>query len=95
MSLFSSDFYPTPPEEKLAAKQREADQQEQEAKDLAAQTKAAIEKEKELYAATAQRRDAFVAALTATLTTMDPGTAARAIAEGTLHPAVRVDWSEV
>ena len=29
------------------------------------------------------------------LATMDPGTAARAIAEGTLHPAVRVDWSEV
>jgi hypothetical protein len=42
-----------------------------------------------------QRRDAFVAALTATLTTMDPGAAARAIADGTLHPAVRVDWSEV
>jgi hypothetical protein len=42
-----------------------------------------------------QRRDAFVAALTATLTTMDPGTAARAIANEALHPAVRVDWSEV
>jgi hypothetical protein len=42
-----------------------------------------------------QRRDAFVAGLTATLTTMDPGAAARAIAEGKLHPAVRVDWSEV
>jgi hypothetical protein len=42
-----------------------------------------------------QRRDDFVAALTATLTTMDPAAAARAIAEGTLHPAVRVDWAEV
>jgi len=42
-----------------------------------------------------QRHEAFEAALTATLATMDPGTAARAIAEGTLHPAVRVDWSEV
>jgi hypothetical protein len=40
-----------------------------------------------------QRRDAFVAALTATLTTMDPGTAAAAIANGELHPAVQVDWS--
>ena len=46
-------------------------------------------------AAQQQCRDAFVAALTATLTTMDPGAAARAIAEGTLHPAVRVDWSVV
>jgi len=40
-----------------------------------------------------QRRDAFVAAITATLTTMDPGTAAAAIADGELHPAVQVDWS--
>ena len=46
-------------------------------------------------AAQQQCRNAFVAALTATLTTMDPGTAACAIAEGTLHPAVQVDWSEV
>ena len=40
-----------------------------------------------------QRRADFVAALTATLTTMDPGTAAAAIADGELHPAVQVDWS--
>ena len=39
------------------------------------------------------RRGDFVAALTATLTTMDPGTAAAAIANGELHPAVQVDWS--
>ena len=44
-------------------------------------------------AAQQQRRGAFVAALTATLTTMDPGTAAAAIADGELHPAVQVDWS--
>ena len=81
--------------EELAAKQKEADRQEQEAKDLAAQTKAAIEKEKELYAAIAQRRDVFVAALTATLSTMSPAEAARVIADGTLHPAVKVDWSLV
>jgi hypothetical protein len=68
----------------------------------AARVKQQAEMEAELREAAAraeeakqQRRDAFVAALTATLTTMDPGTAARAIAEGTLHPAVQVDWSEV
>ncbi|GDX73349.1 hypothetical protein LBMAG40_00060 [Cyanobium sp.] len=81
--------------EELAARQREAEQQEREAKDLAAQVEAAIEIEKELYAATVQRRDGLVAALTEVLITMDPGTAARAIADGTLHPAVQVDWSEV
>jgi hypothetical protein len=46
-------------------------------------------------AAQQQCRDAFVAALTATLTTMGPADAARAIADGTLHPAVKVDWSLV
>jgi hypothetical protein len=68
----------------------------------AARVKQQAEMEAELREAAAraeeakqQRRDDFVAALTATLTTMDPGTAARAIAEGTLHPAVQVDWSEV
>jgi len=42
-----------------------------------------------------QRRAAFVAALTKTLAAMDPGAAAAAIADGQLHPAVRVDWSQV
>jgi DNA repair exonuclease SbcCD ATPase subunit len=46
-------------------------------------------------AAQQQCRDAFVAALTATFTTMGPADAARAIADGTLHPAVKVDWSLV
>jgi hypothetical protein len=46
-------------------------------------------------AAQQQCRDAFVAALTATLTTMDPGAAARAIVDGTLHPAVQVNWALV
>jgi len=46
-------------------------------------------------AAQQQCRDAFVAALTATLSTMGPDDAARAIADGTLHPAVKVDWSLV
>jgi len=42
-----------------------------------------------------QRRAAFVAALTKTLAAMDPGATAAAIADGQLHPAVRVDWSQV
>jgi colicin import membrane protein len=42
-----------------------------------------------------QRRDAFVAALAKILATMDPGTAAAAIADGELHPAVQVDWSRI
>ena len=46
-------------------------------------------------AAQQQCRDAFVAALTATLSTMSPAEAARVIADGTLHPAVKVDWSLV
>ena len=40
-----------------------------------------------------QRRSGFVGILTTILTNMDPGTAAAAIADGELHPAVQVDWS--
>ena len=70
---------------------REEARVKQQAERWAALWEAAVRAE----AAQQHGRDAFVAALTATLTTMDPGAAARAIAEGTLHPAVRVEWSEV
>jgi hypothetical protein len=41
------------------------------------------------------RREELVTALTNLLITMDPAAAARAIADGTLHPAVMVDWTLV
>jgi hypothetical protein len=41
------------------------------------------------------RREEMVTALTNLLITMDPAAAARAIADGTLHPAVKVDWALV
>jgi DNA repair exonuclease SbcCD ATPase subunit len=40
-----------------------------------------------------QRRDGFKQALINLLITMDPAAAACAIADGTLHPAVKVDWA--
>lgn len=42
-----------------------------------------------------ERRDELVNTLTGLLITMDPGAAARAIVDGTLHPAVKVDWAKV
>jgi hypothetical protein len=42
-----------------------------------------------------QRRDGFKQALTNLLITMGPADAARAITDGTLHPAVKVDWTLV
>jgi hypothetical protein len=42
-----------------------------------------------------QRRDGLEQALIDLLITMDPAAAARAIADGTLHPAVKVDWTLV
>lgn len=42
-----------------------------------------------------QRRDGLEQALIDLLITMGPADAARAIADGTLHPAVKVDWSLV
>jgi DNA repair exonuclease SbcCD ATPase subunit len=79
---------------------------ERRAKEAAAREEARVKQQVEMEAALReaaaraavaqqQCRDAFVAALTATLTTMGPADAARAIADGTLHPAVKVDWSLV
>ena len=42
-----------------------------------------------------ERRDGFEQALIDLLITMGPADAARAIADGTLHPAVKVDWALV
>ena len=42
-----------------------------------------------------QRQDSFVATLIQVLIATDPTAAARAIADGTLHPAVKVDWTLV
>jgi hypothetical protein len=72
-----------------------AAREEARVKQQAERESALLEAAARAAAAQQQCRDAFVAALTATLTTMDPGAAARAIADGTLHPAVRVEWSEV
>jgi hypothetical protein len=79
---------------------------ERRAKEAAAREEARVKQQAEMEAAARaaaaraaaaqqQCRDAFVAALTATLSTMGPDDAARAIADGTLHPAVKVDWSLV
>ena len=42
-----------------------------------------------------QRRDGLEQALIDLLVTMGPADAARAITDGTLHPAVQVDWTLV
>jgi DNA repair exonuclease SbcCD ATPase subunit len=83
--------------------QEEAERREQEAADReAARVKQEAEAAEQLRQAAAkaeeakqQRRTGLEQALTNLLITMDPAAAARAIADGTLHPAVMVDWTLV
>lgn len=60
--------------------------------EVAEQLRQAAAKAKE---ARQQRRDGLEQALINLLITMGPADAARAIADGTLHPAVKVDWTLV
>ena len=79
---------------------REAAEREQEIRakqeaEAAEQLQQAIAKAIALEDARQQRRDSFVATLIQVLIATDPTSAARAIADGTLHPAVVVDWTLV
>ena len=79
---------------------REAAEREQEIRakqeaEAAEQLQQAIAKATALEDARQQRRDSFVATLIQVLIATDPTSAARAIADGTLHPAVVVDWTLV
>jgi len=90
----------------VEAARRAQEEAERRAEEAAVREEARVKQQAEMEAglreaaaraeeAKQQRREAFVAALTATLTTMDPGTAAAAIADGELHLAVQVDWSRI
>ena len=73
------------------AAEREEARAKQEA-EVAEQLRQAAVKAEE---ARQQRQDSFVATLIQILIATDPTAAARAIADGTLHPAVKVDWALV
>ena len=73
------------------AAEREKARANQEAEAAEQLRQAAVEAEE----ARQQRRDSFVATLIQVLIATDPTAAARAITDGTLHPAVMVDWTLV
>ena len=79
--------------ERLAreAAEREEARAKQEAEAAEQLRQAAVKAEE----ARQQRQDSFVATLIQILIATDPTAAARAIADGTLHPAVKVDWALV
>ena len=79
--------------ERLAreAAEREEARAKQEAEAAEQLRQAAVKAEE----ARQQRQDSFVATLIQILIATDPTAAARAIADGTLHPAVKVDWTLV
>jgi len=75
--------------EEAAAREQARALQQAEIKAELREVAAKAEKAKQL------RTSAFVVALTDALVTMDPAAAARAIVDGTLHPAVQVNWALV
>ena len=72
-------------EAQAAAEAERLEREAKEARDAAAARDVAIAKQYEL-------RESLVSALEEVLSTMDPATAATAIVNGTLHPAVQIDW---
>jgi hypothetical protein len=71
-----------------AAEAERLEREAKEAMDAAALRDAAIAKQREL-------RESLVVELAEALATMIPETAATAIVDGTLHPAVQIDWALV
>jgi len=72
-------------EAQAAAEAERLEREAKEARDAAAARDVASAKQYEL-------RESLVSALEEVLSTMDPATAATAIVNGTLHPAVQIDW---